>query len=328
MAVNLRRLSTANLEVDPFLGERIRLHRSNSKRERDFVDQLVCVSRLPWFRVGIIPSWLRELLTQAMEEHEYRQARQILSDLFLTALRPERTAIPVLIAQDPTEKGRIEGGPRDEVLVDFLVRPPKERTSTPLPEHVASRFPRNKVRRRAFLSVFSGGTVSEIRKDTVLVRSALEEANISAIVTRLVSDKDAVDPDYRTIDRMVARSGDELPGDGLILYLPPGRGCAFIVSDWAVILGRRARKFAFLLGMANLVLVILSLWIFYGDPDRANTNVALDILLAISWITIPFLSLYGTLVYPIDKSMREFPLAKPAGLQPPHLARTFDLSKQ
>jgi hypothetical protein len=110
-----------------------------------------------------------------------------------------------------------------------------------------------------------------------------------------------------------------------MLYLPAGRQNAYIINDWTADLYRRRRKLAFILGTCNLCLVLLSLIIFYGNPDRVGSNITLHLLLAIGWIAVPFLSLYGYLVFPITRLLGLFPAALSSGQGPQHLARRFSI---
>jgi hypothetical protein len=125
---------------------------------------------------------------------------------------------------------------------------------------------------------------------------------------------------------IITNTGDVILGEGLVLYLPPGGRLVYVVNDWTVDVHRYSRKLAFRLGVCNLILVLLSLIIFYGDPDRTATNVAFDLLLAMSWIAVPFLALFGSLVAPVSRLMRIFPYARPVGSDPRHLTQHFELA--
>jgi hypothetical protein len=125
---------------------------------------------------------------------------------------------------------------------------------------------------------------------------------------------------------LITKTGETLPGEGLILYLPAGSRLAYVVNDWTVDLHRRNRKLAFRLGLCNLLLVLLSLIIFYGNPDRGATNVALHLLLAMSWIAVPFMVLFVALVAPIDRLLKAFPSAKSIGSGSRHISRVFELA--
>jgi len=131
-------------------------------------------------------------------------------------------------------------------------------------------------------------------------------------------------PDYRVVERLMTKSGEALPGDGFILYLPAGSRIAYIVNDWTVEFHRRRRRLAFRLGFCNLLLALLSLIIFYGNPDRSGSNVSLHLLLAMSWIAVPFLALFGCLSFPISRLLKAFPPSTPLYPGSPHLSRRYE----
>ena len=304
-----------------FLGAHLRRHEG---QRRPFVDQLVAIARLPWLRTGSIPLWIRERLTQLMDESEYRSVERMLSQLFMTTLRPVRSGVALAIGRDGTEQRSASSDVRDEVLIDFLSRPPSERTSTRLPDEVASRFGRAETT-GWFRRIFAGRRFEEIRSDAELVRTALAESGATTIEVRLPAVEDRLGPDYRVVERLRNRAGEAVAGDGFVLYLPAGSVAAYVLNDWTVEFLRRSRRLAFILGSCNLVLVLLSLIIFYGDPDRSGSSVAFHLMLAMAWITVPFIALFGCLVFPITRLLPAFPLAQSLDLGPRHLARRYKL---
>lgn len=305
-----------------FLGANLRWHEGN---RRPFIDQLVAVARLPWFRVGSIPFWIRERLTGLMDEDEYRRAERMLSELLMTTLQPVRSGALLAIGRDRGDRRSVPTEIRDEVLVDFLSRPPSERTSTRLPDKVASRFGRAGTAGGWFRRIFAGQRSEEIRSDAELVRTVLSETDATLIEVRLPGVDDGLGPDYRVVERLLNKAGEARAGDGFILYLPAGSGNAYILNDWTVDFHRRSRRLAFILGTCNLVLVVLSLIIFYGDPDRHGSNVALHLMLAMGWITLPFITLFGYLVFPITRLLTAFPLAQSLDPGPRHVSRRYKL---
>jgi hypothetical protein len=304
-----------------FLGANLRRHEGH---QRPFVDQLVAIGRLPWLRAGSIPLWIRERLTRLMDEREYRSVERILSELFMTTLRPVRSGVLVAIGRDADDNRSARADVRDEVLVDFLSRQPSERTSTRLPDEVAPRFGRAETA-GWFRRIFSGQRSEEIRSDAELVRTVLAEAGATLVEVRLPAVDDGLGPDYRFVERLLNKAGEARPGDGFILYLPAGSGNAYVLNDWTVDFHRRSRRLAFILGTCNLVLVLLSLIIFYGDPDRSGSNVAFHLMLAMAWITVPFITLFGCLVFPIARLFPAFPLAQSLDPGPRHVSRRFKL---
>ena len=57
--------------------------------------------RLPWFRFGVIPDWLRLRLIRDMPRKEETQMRQLLEELLLSSLGAEPVSVPLELANDP-----------------------------------------------------------------------------------------------------------------------------------------------------------------------------------------------------------------------------------
>jgi hypothetical protein len=300
--------------------------RRQEHEHRSFVDRVIALGRLPWLRAGVIPSWLREWLTRLMPEDEYRRVERILSGLLMTTLRPLRSGTLLSIGDDREAKHQVPAALNDEVLVDFLSRPPNQRTSMRLPNEVASRFGRSWPGRGWLRPIFSVRRFEEIRSDIKLVQEALAEVDARTMEVRQPGEEGDLGPDYRGVKCLFTKSGGALPSDGFVLYLPAGRRVAYVINDWTAESHRRSRRLAFRLGFCNLVLVLLSLVVFYGNPDRSSSNVAFHLLLAMSWIAVPFIALFGCLVWPISRLLRGFPHARPLGSAPPHLARRYELT--
>jgi hypothetical protein len=45
-----------------------------------------------------------------------------------------------------------------------------------------------------------------------------------------------------------------------------------------------------------------------------------------AWITVPFITLFGFLVFPIARLLKAFPLAQPADPGPRHISRRYKLA--
>jgi hypothetical protein len=288
-----------------------------------FVDQLISIGRLPWLRLGTAPMWLRERLTSLMDSEEYQRVNRILSELLMTTLRPQRSSTALTIGDDRNEPSA--AGIRDDVLVDFLSRAPGERTSPRLPDEVATKMSLGRLDDGWMRTVFSRRQMSEIRSDVRLVEAALSEGSVASVEVVLPGPEVQLGPDYRAVARLRTRHGNIVPGEGFVLYLPAGSSVAHMANDWTVDLHIRNRKLAFRLGVLNFLLVLISLLVFYGDPDRGSANVAVHLLIAMSWIAVPFLALYGYLVFPISRVLKTFPTAKPSGSNPSHLSTQYEL---
>jgi hypothetical protein len=283
------------------------------------------LAKLPWFRVGSMPFWVREHLTTQMDEKEYRAVERILSELLMTTLRPVRSGLLLSIGREHDVRRSEPTEIRDEILVDFLSRPPGQRTSTRLPDKVASRFGRAGMASGWFRRMFAGRRSEEILSDAELVRTVLIEAGATVLEVRLPGVHDGLGPDYRVVERLLDKAEEPRAGDGFVLYLPAGSEDAYMLNDWTADFHRRSRRLAFILGTCNLVLVLLSLVIFYGDPDRKGSNIALHLMLAMGWITVPFIALFGYLVVPVTRLLRRFPLAQSLDPGPRHTSRRYQL---
>jgi hypothetical protein len=302
-----------------YLGESLR---GDHKQQRTFVDQLITVGRLPWFRLGSIPLWIRERLTRLMDESEYRKVERALAELLMTTLRPVRRGVLLSIGRDDKRAAPLEV--RDEVLIDFLSRTPNARTSTRVPDEVLSRFGRvgtSGLLRR----IFADWRSEDVRSDAELVRTVLADTGSATIEVRLPTVEDRLGPDYRVVERLRDKAGAISASEGFVLYLPAGSSTAYVLNDWTVEFHRRRRKLALILGTCNLILVLLSLLIFYGDPDRSGSSIAFHLVLAMGWIAVPFVTLFGYLVFPITRLLALFPMARSLDPGPRHLSRRYQL---
>src|SRR5262249_25578079 len=60
---------------------------------------LVALVRLPWFRHGSMPDWLRLRLIRSLHEDRIRQVRDLLYGLVLTTLNPDRGGFELEVAR-------------------------------------------------------------------------------------------------------------------------------------------------------------------------------------------------------------------------------------
>ena len=115
-------------------------------RETSFL----ALSRLPWFRHGKMPDWLRIALLHRMPEPQRRQVRQLLQTLLIGAAVGTPGTVSLEIQQErgssltwltrrlirrKRAKTNDEDVLRDQVFVDFLSR--KDPVALPLPERLA-----------------------------------------------------------------------------------------------------------------------------------------------------------------------------------------------
>jgi hypothetical protein len=126
--------------------------------------QVYALARLPWFRRGFMPEWLRVRLIEEMSAEDETAAREALQRLFLTALSktaPGAFSLPIVTR--PSLFGRLawlnflrdlvsvrsDRGPlHDRVLLDFLRGTRRRPLGVTLPQAIAALLDRARGRRK------------------------------------------------------------------------------------------------------------------------------------------------------------------------------------
>ncbi|MFO0953797.1 MAG: hypothetical protein U0835_22100 [Isosphaeraceae bacterium] len=137
-------------DVTVFLGARMR---DRAGRPLLRPDHLSALARLPWFRQGTMPDWLRARLSGELSVPHERAARGALTELFLTALHAGESGTTLEIAEDRPRVGRLlanhvfgrvrpaqpeESPLRERVFASFMASPLPRRLTVALPRTVAA----------------------------------------------------------------------------------------------------------------------------------------------------------------------------------------------
>ncbi|MFN0123010.1 MAG: carboxypeptidase-like regulatory domain-containing protein [Blastocatellia bacterium] len=181
-------------ELTLFLGARV------TDARETFEPELVRLLRLPWFRYGTMPDWLRTRLIAAMPQEEQQSVRQAIHDLLLSALDHPGQLVSLEIArrQSPEPQSRWEkpGATlrrwREWMRLKTLVR--SQAPASPLRDYVfldflAGRKPRDlsvnvpDALRRLFFP--NGQSILGLRPATVMAAALLCAAVIGVVAYRI-----------------------------------------------------------------------------------------------------------------------------------------------
>jgi hypothetical protein len=127
------------------------LGRQTSPASEEKEDLLRALVRLPWFRLGTMPDWLRSQLIAKMPRAQEGKVRHLIEALLLTSLEQSHKGIPVEISIGKTEaekkgtwwrfwlaqKKRVRAWRRETFLREFLRTEPSE---SPLQDYVLLAF--------------------------------------------------------------------------------------------------------------------------------------------------------------------------------------------
>lgn len=148
--------------------------------------RLLALTRLPWFRYGKMPEWLRLKLISDLSETQERTIRQVLEKLLLSALEQSQEGFVLEIAQKPEDQKRLvrsfldtepeDSQLRDYVFLEFMSGRKPSKLVVTLPDAIRSLFFHDPQSRNLFLrrpvplllfiiTVFTtlwGGTIMEV----------------------------------------------------------------------------------------------------------------------------------------------------------------------
>ncbi|MFN0088272.1 MAG: SUMF1/EgtB/PvdO family nonheme iron enzyme, partial [Blastocatellia bacterium] len=105
-----------------YLGERL------LGRREDFEARLLALVRLPWFRHGTMPDWLRDRLIDSLDAADDKRVRDLIEEMLLSAADPPKDGAELEFARatgkwrlrDLVRAGRERGPLRDHVFLRFM----------------------------------------------------------------------------------------------------------------------------------------------------------------------------------------------------------------
>ncbi|MDX2031335.1 MAG: SUMF1/EgtB/PvdO family nonheme iron enzyme [Blastocatellia bacterium] len=105
-----------------YLGERL------LGRRDDFEARLLALVRLPWFRYGTMPDWLRERLFDSLDDADEKRVRELIEEMLFSAADPPKDGVELEFARGPAKRrlrdlvraGRERGPLRDHVFLRFM----------------------------------------------------------------------------------------------------------------------------------------------------------------------------------------------------------------
>jgi hypothetical protein len=290
-------------------------------------ESLLQLSNLPWFRIGRMPLWLRQMLTAGMTPELYGRVRDILNGLLLTTFSPTRKNIAIEVgltrvgtASDaPAVEDRLSSQLQDPILIDFMSRVRAKRTAVKLPRPVARLFAQG-----GWLhNVLANSQLEDLSVSADILNAFVENAHVEGVEVKPPAKTDNLEVELRAVTGLIGRADNAIaPPDDYYLYLPAGDKPARLLDQPTRSLYRQRRRAMFKLASWNVATLLLFGVIFYGSSfNQSNPGVASGIVGL--WLIAPFLSLYAILVRPVMRRIDSFPAFLPADGNVRHLCLLF-----
>jgi hypothetical protein len=290
-------------------------------------ESLLQLSNLPWFRIGRMPLWLRQMLTAGMSPKLYGRVREILNGLLLTTILPTRKNVaieagltwPGMSDDASAIEGRLPSQLQDPILIDFMSRSRSDRTAVKLPRPVARLFAQG-----GWLhNVLANSQLEDISASADILNAFVENAHVEGVEVKPPAKSDNLEVELRAVTGLIGRADNVIaPPDDCYLYLPAGDKPARLLDQPALSLYRQRRHTMFKFASWNVATLLLFGVIFYGSSfNQSNPGVA-TVIVAL-WLIGPFLLLYAILVRPVMRRIDSFPAFLPADGNPRHLCLLF-----
>jgi hypothetical protein len=74
----------------------------------DFEERLLALTRLPWFRYGVMPDWLRSRLIASLTRGQGREVRNTIEKLLISFLKNSNGSVHLEFAKERIEQGRLK----------------------------------------------------------------------------------------------------------------------------------------------------------------------------------------------------------------------------
>lgn len=74
----------------------------------DFEERLLALTRLPWFRYGVMPDWLRSRLIESFTRGQEREVRNTIEKLLISFLKNSNGRVQLEFAEERIEQGRLK----------------------------------------------------------------------------------------------------------------------------------------------------------------------------------------------------------------------------
>ena len=290
-------------------------------------ESLLQLSNLPWFRIGRMPLWLRQMLTAGMSAELYGRVRDILNGLLLTTISPTRKNVAIEAAltrpgasgDAATVEDRLSSQLQDPILIDFMSRVRAERTAVKLPKPVARLLTRG-----GWLhDVLANSQLEDMSVSADILNAFVENARVGGVKVIPPAERDTLEVELRAVAGLIGLTDNTIvPPDDCYLYLPAGDKPARLLDQPARSLYRQRRRTMFKFAFWNVATLLLFGVIFYGSAfNQSNPGVAAVIVGL--WFSGPFLLLYAVLVRPVMRRIDSFPAFLPADGNPRHLCLLF-----
>ena len=282
-------------------------------------DRVLSLANLPWFRAGRMPIWLRQQLTESMPAELYSRVRHILSGLLLTVMRAAQRNLAFevgLTREGAPFRESIDGlssQMEDPILIDFMARRRRDRTSVRLPRLLA------RLVMGGFLhNVFSRDQIQDLEAAAEIVEQWVTERDVArAFVTRAPR---ALGPAFRVVKELQDDQGTVISMyEPLYLFLPVGKKPARLIEEASVALYHFRRRIAMMLSLSNTMVVLFAAAFLYGDYYQ---TAQFSLLLGVLWLAAPAFVLQSFLVWPVARKFATFPAFDPETL-PGHMATRF-----
>ncbi|MBK1990655.1 formylglycine-generating enzyme family protein [Sphaerospermopsis aphanizomenoides BCCUSP55] len=141
------------------------------------VDSLTTLARLPWFRAGYIPDWLRVDLIQKLTQEQEQEIRNVLKNLLNQVNDTSENGLKLSIAKTSLKTIAEDGLLKDYLFLDFMTKPSlldlkvPEKLNKLLPKSKNQVSKQQKINRRRFLQMVglgSAGFVAAVAGNQVL----------------------------------------------------------------------------------------------------------------------------------------------------------------